>query len=104
MAQSADTISLFDSTIIARASRDSFVKLDPRHLIANPVIFVTEVVAALVTVLGFAKPAHRPGLGICARDRPRAVAHRAVRDVLPRRSPRVAGGHGPRACGARAPT
>ncbi len=52
MAQSADTISLFDSTIIARASRDSFVKLDPRHLIANPVIFVTEVVAALVTVLG----------------------------------------------------
>ncbi len=52
MAQSADTISLFDSTIIARASGDAFVKLDPRHLIANPVIFVTEVVAALVSVLG----------------------------------------------------
>ncbi len=52
MATNADTISLFDSTIIVRAIRDAFVKLDPRGLIRNPVIFVTEVVAALVTVLG----------------------------------------------------
>ena len=53
MAQAnADTIALFDGTIIVRATRDAFVKLDPRHLRRNPVIFVTEVVAALVTVLG----------------------------------------------------
>ena len=52
MAQaSADAIALFDGTIIARAARDAFAKLNPRHLIRNPVIFVTEVVAALVTVL-----------------------------------------------------
>ncbi len=53
MAQAnADTIALFDGAIIVRATRDAFAKLDPRHLRRNPVIFVTEVVAALVTVLG----------------------------------------------------
>ena len=31
-------------------SRQAFVKLDPRQLMRNPVIFVTEVVAALVTL------------------------------------------------------
>ncbi len=51
MAQTADTIALFDSTIIARAARDSFAKLNPARLIRNPVIFVTEIVAVLVTVL-----------------------------------------------------
>ncbi len=54
MAQAnAEAISLFDSAIIARATRDAFVKLNPAGLIRNPVIFVTEVVAILVTVLGF---------------------------------------------------
>jgi len=48
---SADTIALFDGAILARASRDAFVKLNPARLIRNPVIFVTEVVAVLVTVL-----------------------------------------------------
>ena len=51
MAQTADSIALFDGAIIARATRDAFVKLNPARLIRNPVIFVTEVVAALVTVL-----------------------------------------------------
>jgi K+-transporting ATPase ATPase B chain len=37
--------------LIGRAIRDSFVKLNPVALMRNPVIFVTEVVAALVTVL-----------------------------------------------------
>jgi K+-transporting ATPase ATPase B chain len=48
----AQAISLFDGPIIARAARDSFTKLNPVTLMRNPVIFVTEVVAALVTVLG----------------------------------------------------
>jgi potassium-transporting ATPase ATP-binding subunit len=52
MAQDAETISLFDPSIIARAARDAFVKLNPAGLIRNPVIFVTEIVAMLVTVLG----------------------------------------------------
>ena len=37
--------------LVARAALDSLRKLNPAHLIRNPVIFVTEVVAILVTVL-----------------------------------------------------
>ncbi|WP_320197658.1 potassium-transporting ATPase subunit KdpB [Agrobacterium sp. rho-13.3] len=42
---------LFDPAIIVPAIGNAFIKLDPRLLMRNPVIFVTEVVAALVTVL-----------------------------------------------------
>ncbi len=48
----ADTIALLDPSIIRRAALDSLVKLNPRHVIRNPVIFVTETVAFLVTILG----------------------------------------------------
>jgi K+-transporting ATPase ATPase B chain len=48
----ADNISLFRADLLARAARDSVVKLNPAHLIANPVIFVTEVVALLTSVIG----------------------------------------------------
>ena len=48
----ADTIALFDGTIIARAIGDSFAKLNPASLMRNPVIFVTEVVAALTSFIG----------------------------------------------------
>ncbi|MBV8709139.1 MAG: potassium-transporting ATPase subunit KdpB [Acidobacteriaceae bacterium] len=41
---------LFDPEIVRRATRDSFVKLNPLTLIKNPVMFVVEVGAALVTV------------------------------------------------------
>jgi len=43
--------SLFDPAILIPAARQAFVKLNPRHLMRNPVIFVTEVVAALVTLI-----------------------------------------------------
>ena len=36
--------------MIGRAARDAFVKLDPRKLTGNPVIFATEIVAILATV------------------------------------------------------
>jgi K+-transporting ATPase ATPase B chain len=42
---------LFDSAIIKRASVDAFRKLDPRQLARNPVIFVTEAVSAVVTLI-----------------------------------------------------
>ncbi|NIX78253.1 potassium-transporting ATPase subunit KdpB [Microvirga terricola] len=45
------TISLFDGAILRQAFVDSFKKLNPGVLVRNPVIFVTEVVALLVTVL-----------------------------------------------------
>jgi K+-transporting ATPase ATPase B chain len=45
------TISTLDPAILGPALRDAFIKLDPRQLIRNPVIFVTEIVALLVTML-----------------------------------------------------
>ncbi|HEY8162133.1 MAG TPA: potassium-transporting ATPase subunit KdpB [Methylocystis sp.] len=42
---------LFDTAIIKRASVDAFRKLSPRQLARNPVIFVTEIVSAVVTVI-----------------------------------------------------
>ena len=41
----------FDQALIGRAIADAFRKLDPRVLVRNPVMFVTAVVSALVTVL-----------------------------------------------------
>jgi K+-transporting ATPase ATPase B chain len=40
--------------ILARAAKDSFIKLDPRKLTGNPVIFATWVVALLSTVSAIA--------------------------------------------------
>ncbi len=45
------TKSLFTAELIAPAIGDAFRKLDPRQLIRNPVMFVTAVVAALMTIL-----------------------------------------------------
>ncbi len=42
---------LFDPMIIGRATKESFVKLNPAALAKNPVIFVVEVGAALTTIL-----------------------------------------------------
>ncbi|MBI2687584.1 MAG: potassium-transporting ATPase subunit KdpB [Acidobacteria bacterium] len=42
---------LFDVEILCRATKDSFVKLNPVTLAKNPVIFVVEVGAAMTTVL-----------------------------------------------------
>ena len=41
--------SLFDKTIVVPAIRDSFVKLDPRHMVRNPVMFVAMAGAVLTT-------------------------------------------------------
>ncbi|HTB10743.1 MAG TPA: potassium-transporting ATPase subunit KdpB [Bryobacteraceae bacterium] len=42
---------LFDPQIIGRATKESFVKLNPVALAKNPVIFVVEVGAAITTIL-----------------------------------------------------
>ncbi len=49
MARAASSI--FTAELMFPAIRDSFVKLDPRTLIRNPVMFVTAVVAMLVTIM-----------------------------------------------------
>jgi K+-transporting ATPase ATPase B chain len=42
---------LFDKEIVVPAIGSAFVKLDPRTLISNPVMFVLEIVTALTTVI-----------------------------------------------------
>ncbi len=42
---------LFDPPIVRRAVGDSFKKLDPRHQVKNPVMFVVEVGSVLTTAL-----------------------------------------------------
>ena len=49
MAHTTMTPALFNGAILFQAIKDALVKLNPKTLARNPVIFVTEVVAALVT-------------------------------------------------------
>jgi K+-transporting ATPase ATPase B chain len=53
MARTASN-TLFTADLIVPAIKDAFVKLDPRQLIRNPVMFTTAVVATLLTILLFA--------------------------------------------------
>ncbi|MDE8345290.1 MAG: potassium-transporting ATPase subunit KdpB [Acidocella sp.] len=48
----AETITLLDGDILRRASLDAIAKLNPITLMRNPVIFVTEIIALLVTIVG----------------------------------------------------
>ena len=41
---------LFDPAIVVPAVGQAFLKLDPRSLVRNPVMFVLEVVTSLTTV------------------------------------------------------
>ena len=45
--------SLFDGPIVRRAALDSLIKLDPRTMAKNPVMFVVEVGSVLTTILFF---------------------------------------------------
>ena len=47
----ATTSAMLDPKIVVPAIRAAFVKLDPRLMIKNPVMFVVEIVAALTTVI-----------------------------------------------------
>ena len=62
-------------TIVWRAILDSFVKLDPRHMMGNPVMFVVEIGSVITTVLLV-----RGGSGISVQsaDHVVAVVHGAV--------------------------
>lgn len=52
--------SLFDKEIVRGAALASFSKLDPRTLVKNPVLFVTEAGAFLATVGLFFRPSGEP--------------------------------------------
>ncbi|HXY43985.1 MAG TPA: hypothetical protein VEH29_07345, partial [Acidimicrobiales bacterium] len=46
----------FDRAILRRAFTQSFVKLDPRHMVHNPVMFVVELGSAVTTIEFIARP------------------------------------------------
>jgi K+-transporting ATPase ATPase B chain len=48
--KAATLVGSFSGAILGRAAQDSFVKLDPRKLTGNPVIFATWIVAVLATI------------------------------------------------------
>ena len=50
------TSSLLDPSILRRAALEAFVKLDPRTMIGNPVMFVVEIGSVITTVEFFARP------------------------------------------------
>jgi K+-transporting ATPase ATPase B chain len=56
----AETNSPFDRRIIARAVAASFAKLDPRIMVRNPVMFVTEIGALITTAGLFFRPSGEP--------------------------------------------
>ena len=74
---------LWNREIVSRASIDSFVKLDPRLMIKNPVMFVVEVTSVLVMFTLFRDLlASSDGAGrIRISNRAVAVVHRAVRKL-----------------------
>ena len=49
----AKSLSIFDPTIVLPAITESFKKLNPVHMVKNPVMFVTEVGALTTTLLIF---------------------------------------------------
>lgn len=53
--------------IMTRAAKDAFVKLDPRKLTGNPVIFATWIVALLSTVSAVAAVASRQSAGFAVQ-------------------------------------
>src|SRR5271156_6393512 len=50
ISRGARTRPLFDPEIVRRATKESFVKLNPMKVAKNPVMFVVEVGAALTTI------------------------------------------------------
>ena len=80
--------SLFDRAIMLRAIVDSLTKLDPRHQLRNPVMFVVEVGAVITTggwliqVFGGAAARRRRRAGLVRLlDRRLALAHRRLRQL-----------------------
>ena len=53
MASKSSKKAVWEGKIVRRAIVDSFAKLDPRHMMANPVMFVVEVGSVITTVLLF---------------------------------------------------
>jgi len=58
--------SIFGRKVLLQAVGESFVKLDPRHVVRSPVMFVVEMAAVLITGLWIAQAIGASGAGIGA--------------------------------------
>jgi K+-transporting ATPase ATPase B chain len=63
MSKTAKTISIWDPKIVRRAIVDSFIKLNPRTMMKNPVMFVVEV-GSVLTTLQFVRGLINPIQGV----------------------------------------
>ena len=99
---------ILDPELLRSALPQAFRKLDPRLLIRNPVMFVVEITAVLVTltwlanVTGLQPVAGASGTGVPAPDRGSGSGSRSCSRPTPRPSPRPAAAPRPRPCGGRA--
>jgi K+-transporting ATPase ATPase B chain len=62
--QNSNDAPLFSAALIRPAILEAFVKLDPRHLFRNPVMFMTAVVAAVSTLATIGSTAATLGLNL----------------------------------------
>jgi high-affinity K+ transport system ATPase subunit B len=76
MTTSTVPFSLFERGIVKQAVVDSFVKLNPRQQMKNPVMFVVWIGSVLTTALFF-----RSADRFHPRSNAVAVVHRAVRQL-----------------------
>ena len=88
------TISMFDGAILRQAVLDALRKLNPGDLVRNPVIFVTEVVALLVTVLFVRDLATGAIRLLHGTDRGLALVHGDLRQLRRGRGRRAGPGAG----------
>ena len=95
---------LLDLGIIFPAIAQSFVKLDPRSLAKNPVMFVVALVSALTTILFIKDVVIGNGerIRLHAADHHLALVHRALRQLRRSRRRRAAARRRPTRCGAAA--
>ena len=84
---------LFEPAIVKRALRRRLRKLDPRHMVRNPVMFVVEVGSVLTTIFFFQDLASTAATPTCSRGSSvcSALVHGRLRATSPRPSPRGAG-------------
>ena len=94
--QRAAATSMFDPAIVRRAIVDSFVKLDPRQMARNPVMFVVEIGSVLTTILFFheAPSASASNSVGSSASWPRGCGSRCSSPTSPRPSPRARQGAG----------
>jgi potassium-transporting ATPase ATP-binding subunit len=57
----ARSLSIFDPTIVKSATASAFLKLDPRAVAKNPVMFVVEIGSVVTTIVAVSQTIHRAG-------------------------------------------